>query len=185
MKNPVSARTRIYRLVLNALFVAIYVVFSVFLAFKGKTIEISWASLPILLCAFLFSPADAIAVAICGSFLEQLLSPYGLSATTPLWMLPVVLQAALASIAVYLARRHMRVWKMAVIIVASELLLTVANIAVSYVDAILFDYLEYLAIDIPLRLLNGGLRAVISCVLIPLLLIPLHKALARVRHPKL
>lgn len=182
MKNPVSARTNVYRLVLNALFVAIYVVFSVFLAFKGKTIEISWASLPILLCAFLFRPVDAIAVAICGSFLEQLLSPYGLSATTPLWMLPVILQATVAAVAAYLMRNRMSVWKMAVIIAVSELLLTAANIAVSYVDAILFDYLEYLTIDIPVRLLNGGLRTVISCVLIPLLLIPLRKALAKSQH---
>ena len=182
MKDPVSARAKVYRLVLNALFAAIYVIFSVFFAFKGKTLEISWASLPILLCAFLFRPADAIAVAICGSFLEQLLSPYGISATTPLWMLPVILQAAVAATAAYLMRNRMRVWKMAVIIAVSELLLTAANIAVSYIDAVLFDYLEYLVIDIPVRLFNGGIRTLISCVLIPLLLIPLRKVLVKTQR---
>lgn len=181
MKNSLSAREHVYRLVLNALFVALYVVFSVFLAFKGKTIEVSWASLPILVCAFLFRPADAIAVAICGSFLEQLLT-YGVSATTPLWMAPVILQALVASVAAYLLRKNMKLWKMIIIIAFSELLLTIANIGVSYVDALLFDYLEYLVIDIPVRLLNGGVRTVISSVLVPLLLLPLRKALSKIKQ---
>ena len=181
MKNSLSAREHVYRLVLNALFVALYVVFSVFLAFKGKTIEVSWASLPILVCAFLFRPADAIAVAICGSFLEQLLT-YGVSATTPLWMTPVILQALVASVAAYLLRKNMKLWKMIIIIAFSELLLTIANIGVSYVDALLFDYLEYLVIDIPVRLLNGGVRTVISSVLVPLLLLPLRKALSKIKQ---
>lgn len=172
-----------FRLSLDAVFIALYVVFSVYLAVKaGNVIEISWASLPILVCAFLFDPWDAIAVAVCGSFLEQLLS-YGIAATMPLWMLPVILQAAFASLAVrFLLKNGDTVRKsvvMIVLIVISELLLTFANIGASLADAYLLDYLEYMTIDVPVRLLNGGVRAVISAIVIPLLIPRLKAALHR------
>lgn len=177
--NSAFAKKTLVHLVLDALFAALFVILSTFLSFKVLTLEISWASLPILLCAVLLTPADAVAVALCGSFFEQLFSPYGMSATAPLWMLPVILQALFASLFFRLCRGKQKTWKMIAVIFASEVLLTAANIGVSFFDAWLFDYLAYLTVDIPLRFLNGGVRAVLSSAVIPFLLPPLRKALSR------
>ncbi len=181
MKNnsAMIAKKTLVHLVLDALFAALFVILSTLLSFKVLTLEISWASLPILLCAALLTPADAFAVALCGSFFEQLLSPYGMSATTPLWMLPVILQALFASLFFRLCRGKGQTWKRIAVIFASEILLTAANIGVSFFDAWLFDYLAYLTVNVPLRFLNGAVRAVLSSAIIPLLLPPLRKSLIR------
>ena len=186
MSSPISARKKNYRLVLNAFFVALYVVLSTYLSFKiPGVIQISVSTLPILLCAFLFGPADAVSVALLGTFLEQVIdpSPYGF-ATLPLWLIPGVVQALIAGFG---ARRidKMTSPKYALIatvtvIVISELSLTMLNLGAQYLDGYLLHYhVNAIRILLPPRLLNGSARCVLSAILVPLLLLPLKRMLAR------
>ncbi len=165
------------RIALCGVFAALYVVFSAFLGMKiGNWLEISWASLPILLCAFLLTPGEALAVAAVGSFAEQMIG-FGLAATTALWMLPVVVQALASSL---LFRKYGRKkGGMLAAILISEILLTVLNVGVSFLDAYLMHYLEYLTISIPIRGVNCAVRAVLSCLAVPLLYKPLEKLFLR------
>ena len=96
--NKSRRNKTLLRLVMDAMFIALYVVLSFFLSVRiPPLIKISWASLPLLIAALLFRPADAIAVALCGSFLEQLLS-YGVGPTTPIWMAPPLFHALFVSL---------------------------------------------------------------------------------------
>ena len=172
-----SSQMRIRRVVIDAVFIALFVLFSVVLTVKTPIAEISLASLPILLCACLFGPADALIVAALGSFIEQLLSPYGLSATTVVWMAPVILQAAVASLGFMLVRRAEKPRLIIAVLVLSELVLTFANTAALYLDGYIFSYaVKALHLLLPTRLINGGVRLALSCVLFPLLLRPLRAA---------
>ena len=186
MNRSLSARNHVYRLTLDAMFVALYFVLGTFLSFKlPGAIQISFSSIPILLCAFLLSPADAMAVALVGNFLEQVLdpSPYGF-ATLALWLIPGVVQAALAGFGAKKVRtltdgKQKLVLTVAVIIVA-ELMLTLLNTGALYLDGYLLHYpVKALHLLMPLRLLNAGVRAAISCVLVPLLSVPLGRALKK------
>ena len=189
MNSPVSARTNIYRIVLDALLVAIYVVLGTFLSIKiPGVIQISISSVPVLLCAFLFRPADAIAVAVVGNFLEQVIdpSPYGF-ATLLIWLIPGAVQALVASLGVRGVRKcHSK--RMAAIltiltIVCAEFILTLLNAGLQYLDGYLLGYhVKAVSLLLPPRLLNGLVRCVISCVLIPLLVPPLKKVLARLNR---
>lgn len=164
------------RLVLDAMFIALYVVLSFFLSVRiPPLIKISWASLPLLVAAFLFRPVDALAVAFCGSFLEQLLS-YGIGPTTPVWMAPAMLHALFVSLLAPLCRKgHCRV-RQTVLIAVSEFFLTFTNTAALYLDAKIVGYsLGAITVVLPTRLLNGGIRAVLSAVLVPVLLVPLTR----------
>ena len=98
-------RAHVRRLVFDAMLVALFVVFSTVLSFKTPWFEVSLISLPILLCAYFYGWADALAVAALGSFVEQLTSQYGLSPTTPVWMAPVMLLALVASLGFFLAKK--------------------------------------------------------------------------------
>ncbi|MBQ8432297.1 MAG: ECF transporter S component [Clostridia bacterium] len=188
MQSPVSARSKIYRIVLDALFVALYVILGTFLSFKiPGAIQISVSTLPILLCAFLFRPSDAVAVAVVGNFLEQVIdpSPYGF-ATLLIWLIPGALTALVASMGARRASAAASPKTAAVLtvvtIVCAEFLLTVLNTGALYLDGYLLGYsVKALHLLLPTRLLNALVRSVLSCVLVPLLLPTLRRVFARQR----
>lgn len=188
MKSSVSTRSSIYRIAIDALFVALYVILGTVLSFKiPGAIQISLSTLPLLLVAFLFSPADAAAVALLGTFLEQVLdpSPYGF-ATLPIWLIPGVAMALTAAFGARYIRR-MENKKLAVLltcatVVCAEILLTVLNTGALYLDGYLLHYpVKALSLLLPTRALNCLVRCVISSVLVNLLLPPLRAALKRMR----
>ncbi len=185
-RSPLRAgEAKIRRIALDAVLVALFVLFSVVLTFKTPFFEVSWASLPILVAAFLFGLPDAVAVAVLGSFLEQALSSYGLSVTTPLWMAPVILQALVAGALAYFVRRSgnrfsllFPVVVLEVTIVVSELVLTAANIAALYLDGMIWEYaLPALHLMLPGRLVNALVRMLLSYILVPPLVIALRRIL--------
>lgn len=177
MNSPVSARAKIYRIAIDAMLIAIFVILSMVPS------EISWASLPVLLCAFLISPVDAITVAIFGSFIEQLW--YGINYTTVLWMLPWALFGCFVGLGAYVVRKHPRVWKTVVIIVCGEILLNLANTTVlCSLGFLSLDFSASLGALVLLyitRMPQAIIRAVLSSIVIPLLLPPLRRALNRMR----
>lgn len=186
MNSPVSARSKTFRIVADALFVALYVVLSTYLSFKiPGVIQISISTLPILLCAFLFGPADAVSVALLGTFLEQVIdpSPYGF-ATLPLWLIPGVVQALIAGfgacrIGRISAKRNALI-ATALVIVIAEFTLTMLNLGAQYLDGYLLHYpVKAIHLLLPPRLLNSSVRSVLSVILVPLLLPPLRKVLSR------
>ncbi len=178
---------KIASLVMCAMLVALYFVFSVYLSINiPNVIQISLSSLPVLLAAFLFGLPEALAVAFCGAFLEQVM--FGLGPTTPIWMLPAVLQALVAGILIrlFLRRREGRSGKqkgvlVVLIILISELVLTLANTGVLYLDARIIGYpVKALYLLLPTRLVNGLARAALSIVVVP----PVVYALSRVVRRK-
>ena len=176
---PQSQRAAVIRLTTDAMLAAVYIVLASFLSLNLPFTQISLSSFPILLCAFLFGTGDAVAVALCGSFVEQVL--YGLSPTAPLWMLPPILMALAAGLPAWLFRRlsgrEMKLWQVITVAVVGEVFLTVANTAVLYLDARIVGYpVKALAVLLPTRLLNCGLRAVCTTAL-TVLLLPLMRNL--------
>lgn len=171
MQKREKTRKLIARIVFDAMMIAIYVVLARFLVIPTPIVEISIVTIPILLAAKLFGIGDVIAIATIGSFLEQAVSPYGVGPTTPLWMAPMIVVAIFSGIAFYFTRNaKSKLWTFLIIMI-SELLLTIGNTAVLFITGYIvlelsFEWLIGLAAP---RLLNCGLRMVISCVLIPIL----------------
>ena len=186
MNSPISARTKIYRIAIDAMFIAVYVILGAYLSIKiPGVIQISLSSLPVLLCAFLFRPSDAIAVAVIGNFLEQVLdpSPYGF-ATLLIWLIPGALQALIASLGARTERQADSKRKatvlMLITIVCAELTLTLVTTGAIYLDGYLLHYpVKALHIIMPSRLLNCLGRSILSCILLPLIVPPLRRVLTR------
>lgn len=169
----------IRRITTDAVLVALYVVFAAVFSIKLPFAEISLASIPILMCALLYSAPDALIVATLGSFIEQMLGGYGLTVTTPLWMAPVILQGLAAALLFFLFKRD-KVWKIVLAVVLCEVLLTVTNTAVLYLDGAIFDYpVKALHLIAPARIINGSMRTVASSVALTLLYKPLCRLTGR------
>lgn len=176
-----SNRFTTKRLVTDALFAALYVVFSCFVTVKTPIVEISFASFPVIFSALLLGPADAALIALIGSFIEQLM--FGLSPTAPLWMLPPVLQGlTVGLLASLISVRPDNIGKVktasvAILAVcAGELILTAANTGALYLDGLICGYpVKALNLIVIPRICNCAARAVLNCILIPLLLPPVQK----------
>lgn len=182
-RNETSPRARqrraTLRLTTDAMMIALYFVLTVYLAIDTPLVKFSISTLPILLCAFLFGMPDTLAVATLGSFLYQMVQ-WGPSAYTALWVAPFTLMALYLGGATYLFRTHQRpqVWKIVVIIITAELLLTLLN-SVALLIAGQVTSPWALLLSLPKRLLNGAARTACTVSLSLALLPPLRKVLNR------
>ncbi|MBS7262226.1 MAG: ECF transporter S component [Eubacteriales bacterium] len=164
MKKPMRTAAR---LTADAMFVALYVLLACLLTIKTPVTEFSLCTVPIFLCAFLFGIRDALLVALAGSLIEQLI--YGFSPTILLWMAPILLVAALAGGMAAIKNRTPLLVVLTVI--AGEILLTVCNTAALYLDSVIIGYpISALAVLVPPRLLNLGIRLACTVWLVPILL---------------
>ena len=175
------SRRATFRLVTDALFAALYVVLAAYLTVKLPVMEISLSTLPLLLAGFLFGPIDAVTVALIGSFLE-----YGLTPSAPLWMLPPILLALVAGLLGLAARRlpqdsRRYLTLLVTSTVLAEFLCTAANTAVLYIDGLYVAHyhVKALTVLLPLRLANLGLRLLVTCLAVPLLVPRLQKLMSK------
>lgn len=174
MVDMSANHAKVRRLVLDAMLVAFHVLWS----FVPS--EVSWQSLPVLLCAFLIGPWDAMIVATLGSFVEQV--QYGISFASVIWMLPWLIFGLFVGLSAFLVRHRPRTWKLVVIIVLSELILNLGNTtALCYFGYLSADFssapwvlfLLYVG-RLPQALIRGALSAVAVTFLLP----PLRQVLS-------
>ncbi len=177
MKNPLASRSKIYRIALIAMLVAIHVILGLVPS------ELSWQSLPVLICAFLLGPVDTVTVAVMGSFIEQI--RYGLNFAAIFWMLPWLVFGVVAGLLAWWSRRgNERIWKIVLAIIVSELVLNVANttalVGFGFVSMD-FSAPHLVVWAYVLRMPQAIIRAILSSFVIPLLIRPLRRTLERLR----
>ena len=156
------------RLVTDGLCAALYVVLSTFLSLSLGPIKLSVDGLPVLLAALLFGPVDGVVVGLLSGFLGQLLGPYGISATTPLWMLPV---GVLGLIVGLYAKGHgpdISRGRLAVLVLIALVADTTVTTAVMYVDCLVYKY-SFITYSpyIVWRYVADGIKTVIYTLVLP------------------
>lgn len=160
---------------------ALYVVISMFLSFKiGKSMEITFDGLIIILTAFMFGLSDALFVAFVGEFIVQLIN-YGLSITMPFWMLASLSRALICGLYAKANNFKFKTSKLVIVIIVSSLIQTAFNTLAMYFDALLLGYLttKYLQDTVLglliIRILSSVITAVLFSVAVPLILPRLQK----------
>lgn len=126
------------QMTVNAMMAAMCAVLG-YLSLDFGNLKITFESLPILLCALMFGPLDGMAVGGLGTLIYQLLR-YGVSVTTPLWMLPYIICGLMAG---WYARREdfsLSARQIMVTVVLCELLVTILNTGVLYLDSKIYGY---------------------------------------------
>lgn len=166
----------------DAVLAALYYALSLVSLNLGNEFKISFASLPILVGAFLFGPTHGCLIALVGTFLEQALGKYGLMLTTPLWMLPYIIRGLVAGGIAKMLHFDMKHWQIALATVLSGFVLTIANILPLWVNSIMYhlNFVASVIVPIPMRLVIQIVAAVLYCII----LIPLIPALKKVLHMK-
>lgn len=170
-RSPVSAR----KLAFNAMLAAMCVVLG-YVAIDLGTVKITFESLPILISGLMFGPVWGAGVGLIGTFLSQLLK-YGVSLTTPLWILPYVVCGLVCG--AYAKRRGYELTQRqtVLLVVLCELLVTGLNTLAIYVDSVVYAYyFKGIVLGaLALRLVICVVKAVAFAYVLPLLIKPLRK----------
>ena len=148
-----------------------------YLALDTGSVKITFESIPVLMAALLFGPIDGMAVGGIGTLIYQLLR-YGVSATTPLWILPYVACGALVGLYAKKNAFALTQRQVVFIVVANELLITALNTLVLLADSKIYGY-YYPGIilgALALRLALCIVKAVAYAFLLPVLIRPIRKA---------
>lgn len=154
---------------------ALFVVLN-YASFNLQFIKFSLKGLPIIFISVVYGPIEGVLVAIFGEFFCQLISPYGLTPTTPLWILPWVAQALIVGFMFKQkdVKTHLIRWIITVVLCCVAV--TGLNTLAIYLDALIFNYPHALTqISIVLRFVNSLVSAVIYALVVPVLFQPLIK----------
>ena len=155
------------RLALDGMLAAVYFALSWAVIPIGGNLQVRFTSLALVVTALLFGAADACAVAFVGEALYQIVV-FGVTVTTPIWLLPPVLHAlALGLIAKPLRDKAIPCFTACLCCGALN---SVCNTLALWADAKIYGYYSPAVVfgAMPLRLAIGFATAtVVSCAAIP------------------
>ena len=129
----------------DGMLLAMYIVLSTLTVRLTPNLQIAFTGLTIIMAVVLYGLPDAILIAVLGSFIGQARGAYGLSITTPLWMVPPILRAVVFGIAyeIFLKKGIKLEDKKVLFIVfaiIAGLVTTIANTGAIFLDAMIFEY---------------------------------------------
>lgn len=154
---------------------ALFVVLN-YASFNLQFIKFSVKGLPIIFISVVYGPLEGVLVAAFGEFFCQLVSPYGLTPTTPLWLLPWIAQALIVGFMFKQknVKTHLVRWIITVVLCC--IAVTGLNTLAIYLDALVWHYPHLLTqINIILRFVNSLVSAVVYILVVPFLFQPLIK----------
>lgn len=127
----------------DAVLVAMYVVLNSF-AIRTMGYKFTLDAFPIIVGATMFGPLHGTVIGFLGSAIYQLLfSGYGITPTTALWMLPVIIRGLI--IGLYSRRKGYEppVFGLVAITIVAGVLTTALNTLALYTDSIIYNYYSY------------------------------------------
>lgn len=162
----------IKKTVIMALYIAIFVVLSIYGTIRFGDYKLTVQNLPIYLVAISLGAIPGAIVGFTGMLLNQMIT-YGFQATTLFWVLP---QTILGAICGYIFENdYVKVSstkKFFVTIIALQIVVTFLNTIASVVDALIYGYFNFFIVFGPLiiRLMLSIMTGVILCIIIPIII---------------
>ena len=163
----------------DGMLLAIYIVLSTLTVKLTPNLQITFTGVAIIMASVLYGLPDALLVALLGSFVSQLRSAYGLTVTTPIWMIPPVLRALVFGLAYDLfLKKGIRLEEkrilFVVFVIVSGLVTTLANTGAIFLDAYIFEYPVAMAV---IESVMRFVSSIASSVFMGLITLPIIYAL--------
>lgn len=159
----------IKKIVIIALYSALFVVLSIFGTVNMQNIKITTQNLPIYLAGMTLGMVPGAIVGFIGMFISQVLT-YGFQTTTLFWVLP---QTILGAVCGYIFENSYveasETPKFYVVVIFMQLLITALNTIVNVIDGLINGYYNFITIFGPLvvRIITSILTGILLCVIIP------------------
>ena len=163
----------------DGMLLAMYIVLSVLTVRITPNLQITFTGIAIIMAVVLHGLPDAIMIATIGSFIGQLRGVYGLSITTPIWMIPPILRAVVFGVIyeIYLKKDiKLEDKKLLFIIYATVagLVTTLANTGAIFLDAAIFEYPVAMAV---VESIFRFISSIVSSIAIGFICLPVIYAL--------
>lgn len=165
------------RYALLAVMIAVYVVLSLLVIPLGG-LKLTFEHFPVVLCAVLYGPVDAMLVGGIGEFLNQV-TAFGVTPTTALWVLPIVVRGLLMGLAGKRWRGSRTLpGTFFVVCVGSGICASLLNTFALYVDSKLFGYYTFALVFgvLAVRVLLSMLTSIVIGIATKPVLYALHRA---------
>ncbi len=156
-----------------ALLIALNVVLCLFTPIRFQNYKFTLEAFPVLVAGFMFGPTDGLIVGAVGSAIYQLLfSGYGITLTTPLWILPHAFSGWLVGCIAEKKNFNLSRQEIIITCIVSAVVVTSLNTLALYVDAKVYGYYSFALVFsvIPIKILVGICLAVLYSLIIPQLL---------------
>ena len=178
----------IIRVPVDGMLIAIYIVLSLsFMTLNVGGLKITFEHFPVVLCAILYGPIDAMMVGALGELFNQL-TTFGLTPTTALWVLPIVVRGLFVGLYQKSLKKQMVSQAslkaktpiiFMIVCIVSGILSSCINTFALYVDSKMFGYYKY-------QMVFGvfGVRiglSVVTSIIICLVITPVIYALRKAR----
>ena len=163
----------VFKMTLLALNLALFIVLN-YASFNLQFVKFSAKGLPVIFVAVIFGPIEGMLLGGVGEFLCQLVSPYGLTPTTALWILPWIVQGLIVGLLFKQkdVKEHPVLWIITVIICC--LAVTGLNTLVMWIDGLIMQYNPNLTkINILIRFGGSIASAILYMLVVPVLFEPL------------
>ena len=166
------------KMVTIAMLTAVYVVLNFAGTVRLGWINISVASLPVIVGAMLYGPL----VGLLGAFMGQLLT-YGVTATTILWILPQAARGLLVGIYAKHCGYSFSRGQLTAALIGTALVVTALNTGAMYIDSVIYNYYSYAYVfgGLVVRIISGAATAVLMVFVAPPVVNLLNRSLDTVR----
>jgi len=168
-----------------ALLAAMYYVLNLLEIRTPGNLHITLDALPIMVSALLMGPVDAALVAFFGELLNQVIGPYGITATTLLWVLPPVVYALIIGLAAGRQagkRLEERVLLCYGVCILAAVVRSAGNTLVIWADSVIYGYYSFALVfgAAAIRFVTG----MVAAVLVATVTMPLVRILRKQRFVK-
>ncbi len=164
-----------FKLVIDAMLAAMVAVLGYF-SIDVTVFKITFESLPIFIGAFLLGPIDGMLIGGVGTLIYQLLR-YGFAYTTVLWMLPYIVAGLLCGLIAKSDKFNTSKLKFIVVTLCAELLISVLNTGVIFLDSKInhYYYAGIILGSLALRLIVAVAKGIVFGAILPYLLSAIKK----------
>lgn len=164
-----------FKLVIDAMLAAMVAVLG-YISIDATVFKITFESLPIFIGAFLLGPIDGMLIGGVGTLIYQLLR-YGFAYTTVLWMLPYIVAGLLCGLIAKSDKFNTSKLKFIVVTLCAELLISVLNTGVIFLDSKInhYYYAGIILGSLALRIVVAVAKGIVFGAILPYLLSAIKK----------
>lgn len=177
-RNCQDMDAKIKKIIYVAVYASLFIILGKFVTIDLGNLRITIKSLPIYVGAITLGPIEGALIGFVGELVLQLTGQYGFTATTLFWVLPYVVIGAVCGIVFEnkIVKFNGGI-KYGVFIVSLQVLLSILNTIVIFIDSMIFGYYSFVYVfgSLIVKLMSAILTGIVYSIILPFIVNAIKK----------